>query len=113
MNSNYGIPKSAAGIGQVFIQLEGMKKKDALFHLVTKDYKQVNLWVQLKSGLQVLHRFFILPLHGVGHAETELGVVAVGVSLDHVGEFPDGVVDLAVVEKNVTQLDVGLAEAGV
>ena len=34
----------------VFTQLEGMKKKDSLFHLVTKDYHQANIWVQLKSG---------------------------------------------------------------
>jgi predicted RND superfamily exporter protein len=27
-----------------------MKKKDSLFHLVTRDYRQANLWVQLTSG---------------------------------------------------------------
>jgi predicted RND superfamily exporter protein len=37
-------------VAQVFTQLEGMKKKDSLFHLITKDYNEVNLWVQLKSG---------------------------------------------------------------
>ncbi|MEA2012987.1 MAG: MMPL family transporter, partial [Verrucomicrobiota bacterium] len=47
---NYSIPPSPAAIGQVFIQLEGMKKKDFLFHFVTKDYQETNLWVQLKSG---------------------------------------------------------------
>lgn len=46
----YGIPPSASAVSQVFTQLEGMKKKDSLFHLVTKDYNEVNIWVQLKSG---------------------------------------------------------------
>jgi len=27
-----------------------MKKKDSLFHLVTKDYSEANVWVQLKRG---------------------------------------------------------------
>jgi len=48
--SYFSIPDSAAAIGQVFIQLEGMKKKDTLFHLLTKDYQEANVWVQLKSG---------------------------------------------------------------
>ncbi|MFC1498022.1 RND family transporter [Verrucomicrobiota bacterium] len=48
--ADFSVPNSAAAVGQVFTQLEGMKKKDALFHLVTKNYQKVNLWVQLKSG---------------------------------------------------------------
>ena len=48
--ANFAVPDTAGGVGQVFIQLEGMKKKDSLFHLVTRDYQQANLWVQLKSG---------------------------------------------------------------
>uniref|UniRef100_UPI0035624A79 MMPL family transporter n=1 Tax=Pontiella sp. TaxID=2837462 RepID=UPI0035624A79 len=44
------IPPNPSAVGQVFIQLEGMKKKDSLFHLVTKDYNEVNIWIQLKSG---------------------------------------------------------------
>lgn len=47
---NRAVPATAAAAGQVFTQLEGMKKKDSLFHLVTKDYQQANIWVQLKSG---------------------------------------------------------------
>lgn len=47
---NFSVPATAAGVGQVFTQLEGMKKKDSLFHLVTRDYRQANLWVQLTSG---------------------------------------------------------------
>ena len=46
----YGIPPTPSAVGQVFTQLEGMKKKDSLFHLITKDYSEVNIWIQLKSG---------------------------------------------------------------
>ncbi|GAF70896.1 unnamed protein product, partial [marine sediment metagenome] len=48
--SNFAVPDSASAVGQVFTQLEGMKKKDSLFHLVTRDYQGANIWVQLKSG---------------------------------------------------------------
>lgn len=46
----YSIPPTPSAVAQVFTQLEGMKKKDSLFHLITKDYNEVNLWIQLKSG---------------------------------------------------------------
>ncbi|MBN2163830.1 MAG: MMPL family transporter [Pontiellaceae bacterium] len=46
----YSIPPTPSAVGQVFIQLEGMKKKDSLFHLITKNYEEVNIWIQLKSG---------------------------------------------------------------
>jgi len=46
----YSIPPTPSAVGQVFIQLEGMKKKDSLFHLITRDYGEVNIWIQLKSG---------------------------------------------------------------
>jgi len=46
----YAVPSSSAAIAQVFVQLEGMKKKDTLFHLVTRDYQEANIWVQLTSG---------------------------------------------------------------
>ena len=49
-DANYSVPDSSAACGQVFIQLEGMKKKDSLFHLVTRDYREANIWVQLTSG---------------------------------------------------------------
>jgi predicted RND superfamily exporter protein len=48
--SQFAIPDSAAGVGQVYVQLEGMKKKDSLFHMVTRDYQEANLWLQLTSG---------------------------------------------------------------
>lgn len=48
--SYYAVPESAAAVGQVFVQLEGMKKKDSLFHMVTRDYRKLNVWIQLKSG---------------------------------------------------------------
>lgn len=47
---HYDVPQNAAAVGQVFVQLEGMKKKDSLFHMVTRDYRKVNVWIQLKSG---------------------------------------------------------------
>jgi predicted RND superfamily exporter protein len=48
--SHFAIPESAAAVGQVYMQLEGMKKKDTLFHLVTRKYDGYNIWVQLTSG---------------------------------------------------------------
>jgi len=48
--SFYSIPPTPSACAQVFTQLEGSKKKDSLFHLLTKDYQQINIWVQLKSG---------------------------------------------------------------
>ncbi|MBN1296299.1 MMPL family transporter [bacterium] len=48
--SFYRIPDSASGTGQVYIQLEGMKKKDSIFHMVSRDYQEANVWVQLTSG---------------------------------------------------------------
>jgi len=47
---NFSVPGNAAAVGQVFTQLEGMKKKDSLFHMVTRDYQQANIWIQLTSG---------------------------------------------------------------
>ncbi len=46
----YRVPERAAAVGEVFLQLEGMKKKDSLFHLVTRDYASAVLWMQLTSG---------------------------------------------------------------
>lgn len=47
---HFAVPDTAAAAAQVYTQLEGMKKKDSLFHLVTRDYREANVWVQLKSG---------------------------------------------------------------
>jgi len=49
-SANYSIPNTASAVGQVFTQLEQMKKKDSLFHMVTKNYEEANIWIQLKSG---------------------------------------------------------------
>jgi len=46
----FSVPETAAETAQVYIQLEGMKKKDTLFHLLTKNYEEANIWFQLKSG---------------------------------------------------------------
>jgi len=48
--TNFSVPETASAVGQVFVQLEGMKKKDSLFHMVTRDYREANVWIQLKSG---------------------------------------------------------------
>jgi predicted RND superfamily exporter protein len=48
--ANYSVPTSVAATGQVFAQLESTKRKDSIFHLVTRDYTAANLWLQLKSG---------------------------------------------------------------
>lgn len=48
--SYYAIPPTPSACAQVYTQLEGMKKKDSLFHLVTRDYEEANVWIQLKSG---------------------------------------------------------------
>jgi predicted RND superfamily exporter protein len=47
---HFSIPPTPSAVSQVFTQLEGMKKKDSLFHMVTKDYNEVNVWIQLRSG---------------------------------------------------------------
>jgi uncharacterized protein len=86
--SRYAVPESVSAVAQVFTQLEGMKKKDALFHLVTRDYQQANLWVQLKSGdnkdmeevVAATERFFIdnpppVPLQHAWAGLTYLNVV--------------------------------------
>lgn len=46
----YSIPPTPSAVAQVFTQLEGMKKKDSLFHLITRNYDEINIWIQLKSG---------------------------------------------------------------
>jgi len=48
--ARFAVPETVPAVAQVFTQLEGMKKKDSLFHLVTRDYREANIWVQLKSG---------------------------------------------------------------
>lgn len=49
-SAGLSVPDTAAETAQVYIQLEGMKKKDTLFHLLTRDYEEANVWFQLKSG---------------------------------------------------------------
>jgi hypothetical protein len=48
--SHYAVPDSVSAVAQVMTQLESTKKKDSLFHLVTRDYAEANIWIQLKSG---------------------------------------------------------------
>jgi uncharacterized protein len=46
----YRIPQTVQAAGQFYIQLTQMKKQDSLYHLVTRDYENANIWLQLRSG---------------------------------------------------------------
>jgi hypothetical protein len=46
----YRVPDSAAAAAQSFISYQNSHKPDDLFHFVTPDYRNANIWVQLKSG---------------------------------------------------------------
>lgn len=46
----YKIPNSIPAVAQCLISFENSHKPDDLWHLVSPDYKKVNLWIQLKSG---------------------------------------------------------------
>lgn len=46
----FSVPDSVNGVAQCLISFQNSHKPDDLWHLVTPDYKKVNLWVQLKSG---------------------------------------------------------------
>lgn len=84
----FAVPDSVSAVAQVYTQLEGMKKKDSLFHLVTRDYQEANIWVQLKSGdnkdmeevVAATERYFSanpppVPLHHAWAGLTYLNVV--------------------------------------
>ncbi len=46
----YSIPDSVEGVAQTLISYESSHKPDDLYHLVTPDYTQANIWLQLRSG---------------------------------------------------------------
>ena len=48
--ASYRIPDSAAAVAQCLIQYQSSHRPDDLWHLVTPDYRQTSLWVQLRSG---------------------------------------------------------------
>lgn len=44
------IPETSAGVAQTLLSFQNSHDPDDLWHLVTPDYLQGNVWVQLKSG---------------------------------------------------------------
>ena len=47
---NYKIPDSSAAVAQCLLQFQSSHKPDDLWHLVTTDYMNANIWMQLPSG---------------------------------------------------------------
>jgi len=47
---HYTVPESSGAVAECLISFQNSHKPDDLFHLVTPDYRKVNLWLQLKNG---------------------------------------------------------------
>ncbi len=47
---NYKIPDSSNAVAQCLLQFQSSHNPDDLWHLVTYDYMNANIWLQLKSG---------------------------------------------------------------
>jgi hypothetical protein len=47
---NYVVPDNAAGVAQTLLQYENSHRPHDLWHLITKDYRNASVWVQLTSG---------------------------------------------------------------
>ncbi len=47
---NYRIPDKLQGIAECYLQFQQGHRPDDLWHMVTPDFMQANLWMQLKSG---------------------------------------------------------------
>ncbi|WP_319524333.1 MMPL family transporter [uncultured Desulfosarcina sp.] len=47
---NYRIPEKLQGIAECYLQFQQGHRPNDLWHMVTPDYMQANIWVQLKSG---------------------------------------------------------------
>ncbi len=47
---NYTIPNSSAAVAQCLIQFQSSHKPNYLWHFVTYDYNNANIWLQLTSG---------------------------------------------------------------
>ena len=48
--ANFRIPDSAPAVAQCLMQYQSSHRPQDLWHLVTPDYRQTSLWVQLRSG---------------------------------------------------------------
>jgi uncharacterized protein len=46
----YRIPDNPAAVAQTLITFEGSHRPQDLWHFITPDYKEANVWLQLKSG---------------------------------------------------------------
>ncbi|MBF0430046.1 MAG: MMPL family transporter [Fibrobacteria bacterium] len=46
----FSVPETQNGVAQTLISLQSSHNPDDLWHLVTPDYSQANIWVQLKNG---------------------------------------------------------------
>lgn len=46
----YSIPDHANGVAQTLLSYESSHRPHDLWHMVTPDYRQANIWLQLKSG---------------------------------------------------------------
>jgi uncharacterized protein len=49
-DADYRIPDSAAGVAQTLITFQNSHRPHDLWHYVTPDYQEGNIWVQMKSG---------------------------------------------------------------
>jgi len=49
-DEDYRLPDSQAGVAQTLITFQNSHRPHDLWHYVTSDYQQANVWVQLKSG---------------------------------------------------------------
>ncbi len=47
---HFRIPDSPAAVAQSILSFQSSHDPDDVFHLVTPDYRRLNIWVQLKSG---------------------------------------------------------------
>ncbi len=48
--AHFVVPDTVNAVAQCLISFQNSHKPDDLWHLVTPDYKKVNIWVQLKNG---------------------------------------------------------------
>jgi len=49
-DTDYRIPPSSAGVAQTLITFQNSHRPHDLWHYVTPDYQEANVWVQMKSG---------------------------------------------------------------
>lgn len=49
-DANFTIPDTSAAVAQCLMQFQSSHRPDDLWHMVTPDYRQASVWVQLRSG---------------------------------------------------------------